>query len=100
MGGGTVVAKARLLLLGLDPDLVDYSKSPVPGLDMTASWSVQACASCECIGKHRFRSIAFIDDAQRLHDVAERFKLCLIRLYGRSDFCRVSCRLTSCCLRN
>ena len=44
-------------------------------------------ASCECIGKHRFRSIAFID-AQRLHDVAERFKLCLIRLYGTSDFCR------------
>jgi hypothetical protein len=25
-------AKARLLLLGLDPDVVDYSKSPVPGL--------------------------------------------------------------------
>ena len=24
--------KARLLLLGLDPDIVDYSKSPVPGL--------------------------------------------------------------------
>ena len=24
--------KARLLLLGLDPDMVDYSKSPVPGL--------------------------------------------------------------------
>jgi hypothetical protein len=28
----TTVAKARLLLLGLDPDIVDYSKSPVPGL--------------------------------------------------------------------
>ncbi len=27
-----MVAKARLLLLGLDPDIVDYSKSPVPGL--------------------------------------------------------------------
>jgi hypothetical protein len=26
------MAKARLLLLGLDPDIVDYSKSPVPGL--------------------------------------------------------------------
>ncbi len=26
------MAKARLLLLGLDPDVVDYSKSPVPGL--------------------------------------------------------------------
>ncbi len=25
-------AKARVLLLGLDPDIVDYSKSPVPGL--------------------------------------------------------------------
>ena len=24
--------KARLLLLGLDPDIVDYSKAPVPGL--------------------------------------------------------------------
>jgi hypothetical protein len=30
--GKTTVAKARLLLLGLDPDIVDYSKSPVPGL--------------------------------------------------------------------
>jgi hypothetical protein len=26
------MAKAHLLLLGLDPDIVDYSKSPVPGL--------------------------------------------------------------------
>jgi hypothetical protein len=26
------VTKASLLLLGLDPDIVDYSKSPVPGL--------------------------------------------------------------------
>jgi hypothetical protein len=26
------MVKARLLLLGLDPDMVDYSKSPVPGL--------------------------------------------------------------------
>ena len=26
------MAKARLLLVGLDPDIVDYSKSPVPGL--------------------------------------------------------------------
>ena len=26
------MVKARLLLLGLDPDIVDYSKSPVPGL--------------------------------------------------------------------
>ncbi len=26
------MAKARLLLLGLDPDIVDYNKSPVPGL--------------------------------------------------------------------
>jgi len=24
--------KARVLLVGLDPDIVDYSKSPVPGL--------------------------------------------------------------------
>ncbi len=30
--GKMMVAKARLLLLGLDPDIVDYSKSPVPGL--------------------------------------------------------------------
>jgi hypothetical protein len=27
-----MVAKAHVLLLGLDPDIVDYSKSPVPGL--------------------------------------------------------------------
>ena len=27
-----MVAKARVLLVGLDPDIVDYSKSPVPGL--------------------------------------------------------------------
>ena len=26
------MVKARILLLGLDPDIVDYSKSPVPGL--------------------------------------------------------------------
>ena len=26
------MSNARLLLLGLDPDIVDYSKSPVPGL--------------------------------------------------------------------
>ena len=31
MRGTTTVVKARLLLLGLDPDIVDYSKSPVPG---------------------------------------------------------------------
>jgi hypothetical protein len=28
----TMVPKARVLLVGLDPDIVDYSKSPVPGL--------------------------------------------------------------------
>jgi hypothetical protein len=28
----TMAAKARVLLVGLDPDIVDYSKSPVPGL--------------------------------------------------------------------
>jgi hypothetical protein len=27
-----MVTKARVLLVGLDPDIVDYSKSPVPGL--------------------------------------------------------------------
>lgn len=27
-----MVLKARVLLVGLDPDVVDYSKSPVPGL--------------------------------------------------------------------
>ena len=32
MRGTTTVAKARVLLVGLDPDIVDYSKSPVPGL--------------------------------------------------------------------
>ena len=32
MRGTTTVVKARLLLLGLDPDIVDYSKSPVPEL--------------------------------------------------------------------
>ena len=28
----TMAAKARVLLVGLEPDIVDYSKSPVPGL--------------------------------------------------------------------
>jgi hypothetical protein len=28
----TTVARARVLLVGLDPDIVDYTKSPVPGL--------------------------------------------------------------------
>ena len=32
MRGTTTVVKPRLLLLGLDPDIVDYSKSPVPEL--------------------------------------------------------------------
>jgi len=27
-----MATKARVLLVGLDPDIVDYSKSPVPGL--------------------------------------------------------------------
>src|SRR5215472_92372 len=27
-----MVSKTRVLLVGLDPDIVDYSKSPVPGL--------------------------------------------------------------------
>ena len=27
-----MVPKARVLLVGLDPDIVDYSKSPMPGL--------------------------------------------------------------------
>jgi hypothetical protein len=27
-----MVTKARVLLVGLEPDIVDYSKSPVPGL--------------------------------------------------------------------
>jgi len=29
---GTMVTKARVLLVGLEPEIVDYSKSPVPGL--------------------------------------------------------------------
>ena len=29
---GITVASARVLLVGLDPDIVDYTKSPVPGL--------------------------------------------------------------------
>jgi hypothetical protein len=28
----TMVTKARVLLVGLQPEIVDYSKSPVPGL--------------------------------------------------------------------
>jgi hypothetical protein len=28
----TMAARAHVLLVGLDPDIVDYSKSPVPGL--------------------------------------------------------------------
>jgi len=27
-----MVTKARVLLVGLEPEIVDYSKSPVPGL--------------------------------------------------------------------
>jgi hypothetical protein len=30
-----MVTKARVLLIGLEPDIVDYSKSPVPGLSAT-----------------------------------------------------------------
>src|SRR6516225_11903776 len=29
---GTMVTKAHVLLVGLEPEIVDYSKSPVPGL--------------------------------------------------------------------
>ena len=32
MEGQTKLKKASVLLVGLDPDIVDYSKSPVPGL--------------------------------------------------------------------
>jgi hypothetical protein len=31
-GKGTMATKARVLLVGLEPDIVDFSKSPVPGL--------------------------------------------------------------------
>jgi hypothetical protein len=39
------MASARLLLVGLDPDIVDYSKSPVPGL--TAA-KVRAAFEADC----------------------------------------------------
>jgi hypothetical protein len=59
-----MVAKARVLLVGLDPDIVDYSKSPVPGL--TAA-KVHAAvegdkAKLEAIG-HSVKSL-YVDDGK------------------------------------
>ena len=36
------MARARVLLVGLDPDIVDYTKSPVPGLT-----AAKVCAAVE-----------------------------------------------------
>ena len=45
-------------------------------------------ASCECVGKQRFRRLTRID-VQHRHAVAELFQLGAIRLYIRADFrCR------------
>jgi hypothetical protein len=46
------VARVRLLLIGLDPDIVDYSKSPVPGLTaarVRAAFEAD-CANLEALG--------------------------------------------------
>src|SRR5438105_4218711 len=58
------MAKAHVLLVGLDPDIVDYSKSPVPGL--TAA-KVRAAlesdkAKLETLG-HSVKSL-YVDDGK------------------------------------
>ena len=46
------MARARLLLVGLDPDIVDYSKSPMPGLTAAkVRTAFEAdCAKLEMLG--------------------------------------------------
>lgn len=61
--------KARVLLVGLDPDIVDYSKSPVPGL--TAA-KVRAAVegdktALETLG-YSVKSL-YVDDGKTAEDV-------------------------------
>jgi hypothetical protein len=56
--------KARVLLVGLEPEIVDYSKSPVPGLTAAkVRAAVDAdCAKLETLG-YRVKSL-YVDDGK------------------------------------
>jgi hypothetical protein len=59
-----MVARARLLLVGLDPDIVDYSKSPVPGLTgakVRAAFEAD-CTKLETLG-YSVKSL-YVDDGK------------------------------------
>ena len=59
-----MMAKGRVLLVGLDPDIVDYSKSPVPGLTAAkVRAAVEAdCAKLEALG-YSVKSL-YVDDGK------------------------------------
>jgi hypothetical protein len=59
-----MAAKARVLLVGLEPDIVDYSKSPVPGLTAAkVRAAVEAdSAKLESLG-YSVKSL-YVDDGQ------------------------------------
>jgi hypothetical protein len=59
-----MVTRARVLLVGLEPDIVDYSKSPVPGLTAAkVRAAVDAdCAKLESLG-YSVKSL-YVDDGK------------------------------------
>jgi hypothetical protein len=59
-----MATKARVLLVGLEPDIVDYSKSPVPGLTAAkVRAAVEAdSAKLEALG-YRVKSL-YVDDGK------------------------------------
>jgi hypothetical protein len=59
-----MVLKARVLLVGLDPDVVDYSKSPVPGLTAgkVRAATEEASAKLEALGY--VVKLLYVDEGQ------------------------------------
>jgi hypothetical protein len=57
-----MTTRARVLLVGLEPDIVDYSKSPIPGLTAAkVRAAVEAdCAKLEALG-YSVKSL-YVDD--------------------------------------
>jgi hypothetical protein len=59
-----IMARARVLLVGLEPEIVDYTKSPVPGLTAAkVRAAVEAdCAKLETLG-YSVKSL-YVDDGK------------------------------------
>jgi hypothetical protein len=65
-----MVTRARVLLVGLEPNIVDYSKSPVPGL--TAA-KVRAAVDADCA---KLESLGY--SVKSLYTTARPLKQCLL----------------------